>query len=265
MTISPAEFQQASSLAREGGEELLSRLEWLTIKPQRVVDMGCGIGEMAWRLQARYPEASIIALDSDAARLQHGKQDSQSFFSTHKDKPVPAYLCADSANLPFSNHSVDLIFANLLLPWCEDFNRLLKEWRRVLAPHGVLLLTALGPDTLQSVSQTFALPLIPQLLDMHDVGDMLMKHGFAEPVLDVNYYTLAYREKKTCFHELQASEMCLPASAALCSSQTNENVEALFEVVFAHAFAPEESKTFSASADGDVRVPLSKIQRESKS
>ena len=87
-------------------------------------------------------------------------------------------MCADAEKLPLRNQTVDLIFANFLLPWHNDFTVLLREWKRVLRPDGLLMLTALGPDTLREWRGTFAEAHLPLLVDMHDIGDVLLQEGF---------------------------------------------------------------------------------------
>src|SRR5690606_36849372 len=69
-------------------------------------------------------------------------------------------------------------------------------FRRVLRPGGVLLFTSFGPDTLSELRASWAaadrFSHVNRFLDMHDVGDALVRAGLAEPVLDVERFTLTY-------------------------------------------------------------------------
>src|SRR5579862_399900 len=158
MNWSPQDYRDAAFLMRETGDELLSRLDWLTIQPQVILDVGCGLGEMSSALQQRYPKACVLAVDDAEAMIQFAKQQ------------TPALQCiqADAGQLPLPSHSVDVIVAHALLPWCwQQQSALLKEWRRVLRPEGVVLVTAWGPDTLKQVHALWGESILPGLIDMH--------------------------------------------------------------------------------------------------
>lgn len=249
---SPVEYAKASVLAREVGEEMLSRLEWVTLKPRMIIDLGCGTGEMSGKLQERYQNAHVIAVDLSEEMIRHAKQ--------HETKH--SYLCADAAALPFPNQSVDLLFANLLFPWQEDIQSLLRECRRVLRPEGLLMFTALGPDTLREIIPDVHSHIVPGFMDMHDAGDLLLQLKFADPVLDVNYYTLSYREQAHMLRELQVTGMLHEIKNTNIPAKEDGKWEVTYEVIFAHAFVPSESEEVTASEDGIVRIPLSSLRRQ---
>ncbi|MCC2667051.1 MAG: bioC 1, partial [Gammaproteobacteria bacterium] len=138
-SVSPEDYYAAAALDREVGAELLARLDLVALKPKRIIEWGWGADKSDLLLQQRYPEAELIILRDFSA------------ISTVDD------------------YSIDLIVANLLLPWCADLKQMLQVWRRMLRPEGLLVLTSLGPDTLQEL-QKQAIQL-PMLIDMHDLGD----------------------------------------------------------------------------------------------
>ncbi len=250
---SPVDYAEASVLAREAGEELFSRLDWMTIKPNVIVDMGCGTGEMSVQLQARYKEAKVLALDMSVLMAQQAKQ------------RCPFSVCADASRLPLPDRVVDLIFANFLLPWCPHLTLLLQEWRRVLRPDGLLMFTALGPDTLREGRGVWQSTGLPQFVDMHDMGDLLLQEKFAGPVLDINYYTLTYQNKERLTTELYASRMVVEPLSQLQVDAMVPSEEGTwpitYEVIYAHAFVPADQEEVAASADGTVRIPLSHLRR----
>jgi malonyl-CoA O-methyltransferase len=98
------------------------------------------------------------------------------------------------------------------LPWVSDVESMLREWRRVLRPDGLLVFTSLGPDTLQAWRIYLGDYTIPNFIDMHEIGDMLTRARFSDPVMDVEYYTLTYSEPSTLLSELQASGMLVAHS-----------------------------------------------------
>lgn len=252
ITWSPEEYAASAVIAQQAAQELLSRLQWMTLQPRVILDVGCGAGEGAQALQARYPAARVLALDTSDAMLR--------FAAGKENMPPCVYGAAEK--LPLRHQSVDLIFANFLLPWQADFSVCLSEWLRVLTPNGLLLFTALGPDTLKEWQPMIAADEMPRLMDMHDLGDMLQSIGFTDPVVDVDYFTLAYQDKTRLCEELIASGCWFPSeSRQHAMVQQPENASALevtYEVIYGHSFAPLQQ----TDSDGAVKIPLSTLRRQ---
>ena len=90
---------------------------------------------------------------------------------------------------------VDLIWSNLELQHDEAPTLLIKKWRELLKTEALLMFSYLGPDTGKEIAKYFSgedLKSVPSAWDMHDVGDALLKAGFSEPVMDMEYITLDY-------------------------------------------------------------------------
>lgn len=240
---SPEAMQASNFLWRQTGDEMLSRLACFTVKPKVILDVGCGLGDMSAALAKLYPEASIISLDLELALLQAGDAAS----------PVQA----NAAALPLKTGSVDLVVAHGLLPWVETWTPVIEEWRRVLAPAGVLMLSALGPDTLRECEAVNA--IYPVRVDMHDLGDILIKAGFLEPVLDAAHFTIRYQALSRL--EADLSGMGLPQFTC---KPSDTGLQVTFEVIWAHTFAPALSNTVSVSDDGLARFPLRLLRRSER-
>ena len=228
---------------------MLTRLDWMVAAPKVVLDLGCGTGAFGVRLQQRYPEAMLIALDNSLPMLEAASQ------------VAPHRLCADGGVLPLPDQSVDLIFANLILPWAADMQGWLKEWRRVLRPDGILMLSMFGLDTMQELPSLCNTH--PLRVDMHDAGEALVRAGFADPVLDVDYYTLTYRSQDKLITELRDTGM-LAADAKILDPlpMTSEGLYPLtYEIIYAHAFAPQPASGFAPEEDGITRIPLSQLRQ----
>lgn len=231
---------------------MLNRLDVVNLKPTLIIDAGCGTGEFSSALQKRYPDARVIAIDQSNPMLE--------YVVTHH--PHIETLCADIADLPLASASVDLIFANLVLPWQLDFKKTLQTFRRLLKPDGLLIFTLFGPDTLQEYrDQVLDLPV---LVDMHNVGDLLLQEKFSDPVLDVEYYTLEYKDQQKLVQELQATGMIGAATTITPLPNANNKFETTYEIIFAHTFAPSATETFSASSNGDVSIPLTELKKKLK-
>ena len=113
----------------------------------------------------------------------------------------------DVEALPFASQSIDLVFANLVLPWCDPA-RALAEFARVLAPNGLLLLSSTGPATLEQVRRAWRAVddrvHVHGSIDMQTLGDLVAGAGFREPVLDTDRVTLSYSSATTLHRELKA-------------------------------------------------------------
>lgn len=245
---SPEDYAEGAFIAREAEMEMLSRLDFMSITPKVIIDVGSGVGNASLALKERYQDAQVFALD-------HSKE-MVNFIQERKQKSIQPLL-ADGAHLPFADSSVDLIFANFLLPWQPDFNLFLQEWRRVLRPDGLLAFSALGPDTLQEVKHV--VDIAPRLFDMHDFGDALLTNQFAGPVLDVDHITVTYSENQKLMDDLRFAGMILDNAANFLSCERHIP-EVTYEIIFAHAFAPA-IEAGATHKDGAVSVSLSHLRQ----
>ena len=255
-------------------EQMLERLALLGFEPAVIVDLGAGTGHGARALSLRFPRARVVALDLApamlvAARAQRGWR--RRF----------ARICADAEALPLRSGSVDLVFSNLLLPWAQDLGRLLGEVRRVLGPRGYFTFTTFGPDTLMELRAAWAevdgLPHVHPFLDMHDVGDLLLRAGFADPVMDVDRVGLSYATAHALCRDLKAvgaQNVLAGRAAGLTGRGRLAALEAAYgrlrdpsgrlpascELVFGQAWCPGASPPQSA-ARGETLVPLASVKR----
>jgi len=257
-----ASYDAAAVLQAEVRGVLLERLDLTRLEPRVVLDVGAATGQGARALKRRYPGARVMAVDSSAGMLRVAAR-RRAWFRRF------ALLCADATRLPLADASVDLAFCNLLLPWCAP-DALFAELRRVLAPRGLLTLTGLGPDTLKELRTAWAAVdshvHVGEFLDMHDVGDALVRAGFAAPVLDVDRYTLHYPDVHGLAADLKATGARNAAAGRLKGLTSPRKFAAMerlyeahreagrlpatYEVVFAQAWAPLEARTRTAAAQG---------------
>jgi len=196
-------YDAAAVLQREVGERLLERLDLTTVTPKRILDVGCGTGRPTRALTRRYPSATAVGVDLAPNMLRQARRRPWYLAWTKG----AAFVCADAAALPFKEQCFDLLYASLILQWCEDLDTTLLEWRRLLRPHGLLLFSTLGPDTLKELraawSEVDGYNHVNRFLDMHDVGDALIRAGFVEPVMDVEEMTLTYADARGLMRDLK--------------------------------------------------------------
>ena len=268
-----AGYDSAAVLQAQVRGELLERLHLMSISPGVVLDAGAATGHASRALKGRYPGARVIALDASLQMLLLAAR--QRGWLRRFSR-----VCADAQCLPLANGSVDLIVSSLMLHWCDPDDAL-SEFRRVLAPRGLLCFSTYGPDTLCELrsawAQVEAAPHVHAFLDMHDVGDAMVRAGFVSPVLDVERYTLSYTDCRKVAADLRATGACNAArarhkglssprkfaamQAAYEKFRQDGRLPATYEVVFAHAWAPApEERRRPQTAE----VSLEEIKRQLK-
>lgn len=261
-------YDSSAVIHREVRENLLQRLDMTRLQPRVILDAGAGTGHASRALKGRYPKALVLALDSSRGMLAAAARQ-RSWL-----RPFER-VCADAELLPLAQGSVDLIVSNLLLQWCNP-DAAFAEFRRVLKPDGLLSFTCFGPDTLRELRAAWkevdSHSHVHRFIDMHDLGDALVRTGFSAPVLDVERFTLSYLDVRKVAADLKATGAHNAAAgrakgltskakfAAMQASYENfrqgGRLPATFEVIFAHAWAGRR-----APAE-PVTVSLQEIKRE---
>jgi malonyl-CoA O-methyltransferase len=191
-------FDAARFLHDEARARLLDRLDLIRLEPRVVVDLGCATAQAANALALRYPAASVLAIDSSLGMLRLAAASAGGSVTV---------VGGDAECLPLRSHSVELVLANLVLPWCRP-DAVFAEAARVLSAGGAFLFATLGPDSLKEVRTAFGAVderiHVHAAFDMHDLGDLALAAGLAEPVLDVDRLTVTYPDLAALMGDLRA-------------------------------------------------------------
>jgi len=264
-------YESSAVLQRKVCEELLRRLDLTNLNPEVVLDVGCGTGWGTQGLLKKYKKAKVLSLDLSPEMLRQTKAKGSWLRK-------PKLICADAEDIPLQDESVDLVFSNLMLQWC-DYKKVFAEFKRVLKPNGLLMFTTFGPDTLIELKRSWAKVddhvHVNEFIDMHDLGDELIQVGLAEPVMDMDMITLTYQDAMSVMVDLKAigANTTLKNQARLTeqglvtpgklkrviksyeSYRSNNLVPASYEVLYGHAWKTQQRKTkiqlseFSISVD----------------
>ena len=258
-------YDAAAILQKQVREEMLNRLDLVKINPQVILDAGCGTGAASHALQKRFAKSQVVSLDFALPMLQKTRSTSYQVGMLSQLKSIfgvtnQSLLCADIESLPLANASIGFVWSNLAIQWCNDLDAALQEFHRVLQPEGLLMFSTFGPDTLRELriatSQQSAdkggFTSVSRFIDMHDIGDALVRAGFSAPVLDVERFTLTYDDVKSVMRDLKSigahnatdgrargllgRGFLKSLEANYEQFRTNDKLPATFEVVYGHAW-----------------------------
>lgn len=266
------DYDAAAVLQREVGDRLLERLDYINFTPGTILDVGAGTGYCTSLLQKRFSRARVLALDIAQPMLVYARHKS-SLWSRLRNKTE--YICADAEALPLADNSVDMVFSNLTLQWVNQLEHTLREFDRVLRPGGMLLFSTFGPDTLKELQQAWqaadAYTHINAFIDLHDIGDAMLRAQLAEPVMDAERFTLTYPDVFRLMRDLKAigaHNVTLQRAKGLTGKDTLKCVEreyeqfrsdgvlpASYEVVYGHAWKGLQQRAGVAS------ITLDKIHK----
>ncbi|MGH8186481.1 MAG: malonyl-ACP O-methyltransferase BioC [Steroidobacteraceae bacterium] len=260
-------YDRAAVVQAEIRGRLLERLDLVRLRPSAVLDLGAGTGHASRALKRRYPAAQVIAVDLSLGMLQESRRQ-QGW--RHRFQP----LAADAHKLPIRSASVDLVLSNLMLEWCQDPDAVFAEIRRVLRPQGLLMFTTLGPDTLKELRDAWRRAdrhtHVHRFIDMHDIGDALVRAGLAEPVMDTERLTITYPSLPALVEELRASgstNIAHGRARGLTGKRRAQDFQTVgrngalavsVEAVYGHAWAGAVRE--QQREGGEVRVPVTAIR-----
>lgn len=270
--------QDAEFVFGSTADGILERLQPVEIQPRRVLDLGCGAGARTKQLAVRFPRSEITGLDFSARML--GQARTGRGWLQRSVSGRPRVVCGDAVSLPFLDDSIDLIFANLLLPFVDDIAGCLADAGRVLRPEGLLAFSTLGPDSFTELREAWASigdrhDHVRSFPDMHHVGDALLRSGMRDPVLDVDYLTVRYTDFESLYRDLSATgaRNCLQGrakgltgrrvfrqlEARLLETAADDRISITLELVFGHAWGAS-----SRSSPSEYKIVPDQIGRRSR-
>jgi malonyl-CoA O-methyltransferase len=257
-------------LHTEVARRMAQRLPIIKLQPQRVVDWGSFLGASHEVLMQRYPQAQLCAVEADVHRVNATAATLHAPWWSARRWSAPAACVLLASELPAAH--AQLLWSNMGLHGELDPEVLMRQWLRALAVDGFLMFSTLGPGSLQTLaalyqSQGWGPPLAP-FVDMHDLGDMLVHAGFADPVMDQEQITLTWASAEALLAELRqwGGNVAPGRRAGLCTPRWRQRliqhlqagadrdgrVALTLEVVYGHAFKPALRPPLAA----ETAVPL---------
>ncbi len=261
---------EAPWLHAEVARRMAERLDFIKLKPTDYLEWGACLGDSQAALHEAYPQARVWWLEPTPALRQRAE-------ARLRKGWWRKLLTAAGPQLARGGESVQMLWANMALHAAPDKPALLKTWHQLLAVDGFLMFSCLGPDSLVELVRLYdalgwGRPL-PAWVDMHDLGDMMVEAGFADPVMDQERLRLTWEDPAKLLADLHAlGGNVAPARfpglrtprwrarllAALDGLRGPDGLITLsLELVYGHAFKPLPRPRMSE----ETRVSLDDMRR----
>lgn len=264
-------------LHEEAARRMAERLFIVRMQPQTVLAWGAQVGGGLQALRSAYPKARVQAVEPLAASSPPA--------SARKGFLGLAWPLAgrrrEEALQPAAVQpgSAGLVWSNMGLHGVADPQALLQQWHAALAVDGFLMFSTLGPGSLPELRAAYERlgwgPAHAPFVDMHDIGDMLVAAGYADPVMDQEVLTLSWAGVPQMLAELRS----LGGNAALArfrglrtprwharmqaalqqelKAADDGRVRLSFELVYGHAFKPQPRQRGAAQTS----IPVDELRR----
>ena len=253
MARSAATWDPAQYL-RFGNERLRPALDLLAqiplAAPARVVDLGCGAGNVTAILRQRFPDADIVGVDGS--------------------EPMLAKARTAAANCSFEQadffrwqpqHKLDLIYSNAALQWVDQHSTLLPRLLSFLVPGGVLAVQM--PNMLATPLHQVARQLAASQEWSQELGDVIPQPG----ILSVTDYWDMLRPQvasleiwqTTYMHALQGENAVMEWASGSSLRPYLDRLSDDRKSAFRQAYADAVRSHYPARADGTTILPFHRL------
>ena len=252
-----ARAEGAPWLHQEVARRMAERLPVIKQPPDHWLDWWGFTGGSAASVAAVLPQARRSVAEPTEALVERSRQALQTPWWAWGQRRRDAAQ-AVSLSSQVLDGSAQMLWANLVLHSAADPAVLLARWHRALAVDGFLMFSTFGPDTLRELRAIYAdagwpAPH-PPYADMHDVGDAMVRAGFADPVMDQEPLQLTWSSPQAMLDELRGlgghlglhrfagcrtprwRDRLLAALAERADAQGR--IRMTFELVYGHAYKP---------------------------
>ena len=244
-------------LHQEVARRMAQRLPVIRQAPEHWVDWWGFTGGGAPAVAAVWPQARRSVVEPTEALVERSRQALRApWWAWGQRRRDAAQQVGLASDLPAG--TAQMLWANLVLHSAPDPAALLAQWRDALAVDGFLMFSTFGPDTLRELRAVYAAcgwaSPHPPYADMHDLGDLLVHQGFADPVMDQEQLQLTWSSPQAMLAELRGlgghvgaqrfagcrtprwRDRLLAALAERADPQGR--IRMSFELVYGHAYKP---------------------------
>lgn len=193
-------------LHAEVARRMAQRLEFIKRKPERIIDWWAFLGAGGELLSAAYPDAERVLVEPDERHARRSREAVRAaWWSPRRWLGTEPAVRLESED---PGPPAQLLWSNMALHAAQDPPALLARWQRCVAADGFVMFSCFGPDTVRELREIYARlgwpPPTIDFVDMHDLGDMLVQAGFADPVMDQETLTLSWETPAALLEELRS-------------------------------------------------------------
>ncbi|BCG49575.1 malonyl-[acyl-carrier protein] O-methyltransferase [Candidatus Profftella armatura (Diaphorina cf. continua)] len=266
-------------LRREIALRMHEKLDLIKLKPKNILDAGCGEGFDIFLLKKRFINSNIIGLDKSIQMLKLSKKNIinnsilkklpyHSFFiKNFLKKFFDIYLVTGNfLKSPFYSNIFNIIWCNLAIFWNPQLKKIFYEWFRLTKNNGLIIFSCFGLSTLKELNSIILKtklksnisPLLP-LMDMHNLGNILIDIGFIDPIIDIEKITITYTSPEKMLKDIQSLGGNLfkiynknffekkfyhkmIKKLLIKYLNINKKISLTYEIIFIHAFKPKKIK-----------------------
>lgn len=219
-------------------------------EPRRVVDLGCGPGNLTATLQQRWPGAVLEAWDS-----------SPDMVSAARDRGVAANVGAIEDWVPQPDTAV--VVSNAALQWVPSHRDLLVRWARQLAPESWIAFQVPGNfdspshEAVRTVSRRQ--PFADALRDMpwRDAGQVDTPAEYVGLLTDAGCVVDAW--ETTYIHQLTGATPVLDWITGTALTQVKSRLTEVAWQRYQQAIIPLLARAYPARHDGTTFFPFRRV------
>ena len=244
----------------EVARRMAEKLQLILRQPALVLDWRSALGAGDALLEQVYPNAQRVRVEPDAAWVARScEQARRPWWATLRRAGGAVKVVAEADDIAAG---AGLIWCNMALHAVVDPIPLFERWQHLLRVDGFVMFSCLGPGTLRELRalyQRLGWPApTPGFIDMHDLGDMLVHAGFADPVMDQETLTLRWDNPRALLAELHslggntAPDRIKGLRTPRWRARLEREIESIaapdgtlglsFEVAYGHAFKTAEHR-----------------------
>ncbi|MDY0743217.1 biotin synthase [Paucibacter sp. R3-3] len=192
-------------LHAEVAQRMAERLAIIKLQPQRWLQWSAFLGAGGEALAQVYKGAEQLWVEPTPELLERSATAAKrGWLQRLKGAPKVDVSAPDGV----APGQAQLVWANMTLHAHADLPGLLAQWQAALAVNGFVMFSCLGPDSFVELRPLFAARgwgrIAPDWWDMHDIGDLVVGAGFADPVMDQERIMLTWGEPEALLKDLRA-------------------------------------------------------------
>ena len=197
---------EAPWLHAEVARRMAEKLQLILLKPELVLDWWGFLGAGGGALERAYPKAQRWVVEPNAAWAERSRAAvRRPWWSPNRWGSGAVEVIEQAQHIP---PGAQLVWANMMLHQVADPPALFERWQQLLRVDGFVMFSCLGPGTLRELRALYTRlgwpAPTPGFVDMHDLGDMLVQAGFADPVMDQETLTLQWDSPAALLKELRS-------------------------------------------------------------